>query len=424
MGFREYFGMVGNMYSWCGTAFYLGYLFFEFPSNMLIQRFPLAKTASIFIVLWGMILCLHSSCKSYAAIITLRVILGMLESIVTPTMVLLTSQWWKKEEQFFRTTIWFACNGVGTMLGGAIAYGLAKHKDQISFPAWKVLYLVDGLMTIAIGFIFFLHVPDNPSKAWFLTKKEKEMVVLRIKDNQQGFGNKHFKWYQFKEAIYDWQIILYVIFGCVNNIPNGSLTNFSSILLNTDFGYDEYDSLLMNMPAGAVEFVGCILIVAIGMKLPMLSVSFFSMVVGLVASCMLAFSSNKEVKLAGYYLISIYALPMICNLACFSANTAGHTKKITADALYLISYCVGNLIGPQTFIASQAPGYSGGKITIVVCNSISVVIIAVNWFIYWNRNRVRDKKGNEEATAILSHVENFEFADLTDKENPYFRYTL
>ena len=45
--------MVGDMYSWTGTSFYLGYLVFEFAS-MLLQRFPVTKTVSVFIILWGL----------------------------------------------------------------------------------------------------------------------------------------------------------------------------------------------------------------------------------------------------------------------------------------------------------------------------------------------------------------------------------
>ena len=52
LGLREDLNMVGDMYSWTATAFYLGYLAFEFPASMLLQRFPVAKTVSVFIIVW------------------------------------------------------------------------------------------------------------------------------------------------------------------------------------------------------------------------------------------------------------------------------------------------------------------------------------------------------------------------------------
>lgn len=425
MGFKKDFHMVGDMYSWCGTAFYIGYLAFEFPANAILQRFPLAKATSAFIVVWGVILCLHAVPKTYAGIITLRTVLGILESAVTPAMVIFTSQWYRAEEQFLRTAIWFSCNGLGIIIGGAIAYGVALNESHFSLEAWKVLFIVTGLMTITVGGLFYLHIPDIPSKAWFLTEEEKLLVVERIRSNQQGFGNKHFKKYQFKEAMLDVSTWLYFFFGVASNIPNGALTNFGSILLNSDFGYSAKDSLLYNMPCGAVEFVGCILFAASQAIIPhRMAISLIAMAIALAASCMLAFAEPKSVRLAGYYLQYVYPVTTICALSCFASNAAGHTKKITTNAVFLIGYCVGNIIGPQTFIARQAPSYTGGKISFVVCDCATLIIIAAIYFNYWVNNKKKDKAMALMDQKPLSELENFEFADMTDKENPNFRYRL
>lgn len=119
LGLRTDLHMEGTMYSWTSTAFYLGYLFFVFPASYLLQRFPVAKTVSVFIILWGMILCCHAV-PEYPGFVALRTILGMLESCVTPAFTIITSQWYTQDEQFMRVTCWFACNGFGTLIGGAI----------------------------------------------------------------------------------------------------------------------------------------------------------------------------------------------------------------------------------------------------------------------------------------------------------------
>lgn len=70
LGLREDLGMVGDMYSWTGSAFYLGYLVFEYPATRLLQKFPLAKTSGVLIFVWGIILALHAV-PNYAGFITL-----------------------------------------------------------------------------------------------------------------------------------------------------------------------------------------------------------------------------------------------------------------------------------------------------------------------------------------------------------------
>lgn len=416
--------MHGDQYAWLGTAFYLGYLFFVFPATLLIQRYPLAKITSIFIVAWGLILCLHAVAKNYAGLIALRVLLGVFESIVTPAMVLITSQWYKKEEQMFITSIWLSCNGLGTILGGAIAYGLAIHGSSYTIIPWKVLFIITGLITIVIGIVFFFHIPDDPSKAWFLNDAEKHEVVMRIRRNEQGFGNRHFKMSQFKEAMTDTVSWIFVFLSFSAQVPNGAMTNFGSILLADDFGYSSDKALLMNMPAGAVFFFVCVFLAYFNRFFPRLLIATTGLLISLVGACLLAFTHTKATKLAGYYIYNFIPITMVCSLSCFSSNTAGHTKKITTNSMYLIAYCIGNLVGPQTFIASQAPGYSGGKIAIVVCLiSTSSLTLAV-YFVYRYRNRKRNSQSDSDALSRVATIQHHEFADLTDKENPYFRYSL
>ena len=82
---------------------------------------------------------------------------------------------------------------MGNIIGLAIAYGLYQNQINYSIDAWKLIFIVTGCLTIFVGMIIMVHIPDTPTKAWFLNDKEKRMVVERIRTNQQGFGNTHFK---------------------------------------------------------------------------------------------------------------------------------------------------------------------------------------------------------------------------------------
>nr|QFR37106.1 MFS transporter [Cyberlindnera americana] len=427
MGLKTDLKMTGDKYTYVGTAFYLGYLAFEFPASAALQKFPLVKTLSAFIFFWGVVLCLHAT-PNYAGFIFLRTMLGALESAVTPAMVIITSQWYKKEEQFFRTCIWFACNGFGNIFGSAIAYGIAKHVDSFSIEGWKILFIVTGLITVVLSFAIYFHLPDSPATAWFLTEEEKVMVVERIRENNQGFGNRHFKKSQFMEAIKDPRTWVGFFFALVTDIPNGGITNFGSILMNDDFGFSTLKSLLMGMITGAVEFVGCPLFGALTLYFPhRMIMAIIAIAITFVGCCMLAFASeNKEARLAGYFIQGVAPVGMICYLSLFSSNVAGHTKKITVNAIYLIGYCVGNLIGPQTFRSSDAPSYSPAKITMVVCYGVALVILFWTYWSYWSENKQRAAmRAEREKNGIYEEeMENLEFADLTDKENPHFVYAL
>lgn len=74
---------------------------------------------------------------------------------------------------------------------------------------------------------------------------------------------------------------------------------------------------------------------------------------------------NNIGRLFGYYLTQASPTPFVALLSLISSNVAGYTKKTTVAAMYLIGYCVGNIIGPQTFRPKDAPRYIPAEIVIV-----------------------------------------------------------
>lgn len=110
----------------------------------------------------------------------------------------------------------------------------------------------------------------------------------------------------------------------------------------------------------------------------------------------------------------------ICGLAMFQANTAGHSKKTTVNAMDYVAYAVGNIIGPQTFVSDQAPKYTGAVIAMLFCYAVSIVVaIAYGMACRWE-NAQRDKDRSVEG-GFDDH--SADFLDLTDKQNKSFRYT-
>lgn len=130
---------------------------------------------------------------------------------------------------------------------------------------------------------------------------------------------------------------------------------------------------------------------------------------------------NNSGRLGGYYLTQASAMPFVAFLSLISSNVAGYTKKTTVAALYLIGYCVGNIIGPQTFRPSDAPRYVPAEVTIICCWCVCLCIMA---FIYTYSRWQNSKKAKLRAEPQYVKLENQEWLDLTDRENPEFVYTL
>ncbi|KUI70414.1 hypothetical protein VM1G_05791 [Cytospora mali] len=422
MGLKKDIHLGGQEYSWIGSMFYFGYLFWEYPTNRLLQRLPLGKWSAFNVIMWGLVLCCMAATKNFAGAMTVRF---FLEAAVTPGFALFTSQWYTMKEQGARTGIWFSFNGWGQIIGGFVAYGIAvgTTKNPISIESWQLLFLVIGLFTACIGVIFLFVMPDNQLNARFLTEKERIMAVERIRVNQQGVGNKHFKFYQFKEALTDPMVWAFVFYSLVADIPNGGISNFFSQLI-VSFGFTNEQSLLLGTPGGAVEVITLIASGIIGDRLSnRLLVSTFGMILAILGMLLITCLDNNHSigRLIGYYLTQASPTPFVAILSLISTNVAGWTKKTTVAAMYLIGYCVGNIIGPQIFRAKDAPQYRPAEITIVVCYVVSLLDVC---FIYcWCRYQNK-KKAAIRAQPGYVKIEGQEFYDLTDRENPEFVYSL
>ena len=436
LGLRTDLKMVGTDYSTASSMFYYAYM-----GGLLLFPRILQRTKHFMLVLcsvtclWGMVQSLQGAPNiEYKGFLALRFFLGFFESSITPAFNHLTSQYYKQEEMFSRSITWFAWNGFGAILGGCICIGLVEHVESggtYTMPAWKLLFVVTGIMSIFVTCCMAVHIPSNPMKCWFLTDRERKMVLKRIQGNQKGFGNHTWKWSQFKEAFMDWKVFMYVAFAVSNNIPNGGLTNFSSILVKEEFEFTTLKTLKMNLIAGGVEFVCPIFAYAslylakkkgnwMGHKMVC---AMFCQAIVLMCICLLAYAPNRYAKLAGVYLSYISPLCFVSCLSAISSNVAGSTKVATVNALFLLGYCGGNIAGTYTFKTSDAPNYNPAKQDMVICYCFCLGILAVLYTGYKWENK-KKAKWVEEHPDEGENIENIAFFDLTDVENPHFRYSL
>jgi MFS family permease len=98
-------------YPWLTTCIYIAVLIVEYPTNWTLQRVPIAKYLSLNICLWGTVLALHSVAKNFATLVALRTLLGIFEAVCQPSFLILSSVWYRREEQAQIVTWWYMMNG-------------------------------------------------------------------------------------------------------------------------------------------------------------------------------------------------------------------------------------------------------------------------------------------------------------------------
>jgi MFS transporter, ACS family, allantoate permease len=209
------------------------------------------------------------------------------------------------------------------------------------------------------------------------------------------------------------------------DIPNGGITVFFTELIE-GFGFDTEKTFLLAMPGGVVEVISLIGLSYLANKMKnRMFCAVIGQLFGLLGIAMMMGLSRTGVtaypvgQLVGYYLlIGNTATALTLVLSAISSNTAGYTKKTTVNAIALVGYCVGFLIGPQTY--RQSPKYPDAKWTTVAMWIFALLCCLALYYVNKKENERRDRL----AAELPPQPEGQEFLDLTDKENLYFRYSL
>ena len=123
-----------------------------------------------------------------------------------------------------------------------------------------------------------------------------------------------------------------------------------------------------------------------------------------------------------YYIIGSFVGILVLALQMPAVNVAGYTKRVTATAFVFLGYCVGNIIDPHAFLESEAPIYETGCKVCMACACGQVGLALGLRALLIHRNRKKDQQQASMINIPLDETE-MNVSDLTDFENPTFRYS-
>ncbi|KAI4170907.1 MAG: hypothetical protein LQ343_004671 [Gyalolechia ehrenbergii] len=423
MGLNRELKLKSNEFTNAATWFFIAFLIAEVPNAIILQRVPVAKWLGANVVLWGIATACTAAAHNYASLMAARIFLGIFEAAIAPCLILISSQWYTKSEAAPRFSIWYAGLGVGQIIGGIVSYAFQQVKNP-AFSGWKIMFIVLGLVTVIIGMVTFFILPDTPMQARFLSEREKLMLLKHVSINQTGIRNKNYKVSQALEILRDVQLWLMVLLTILISISSGVITTYSATLIR-NFGYKPPTAALLNMPSGIVS-IASTFIVGYGVRHTSNRWAWIAAccVPGILGGGLMSFyTGSKAGQLAGIYLVNTITATLIVIYQWTGANVAGQTKRVISVALISGSFSVGNIIGPQTFQAKDAPDYIPAKITVLATQAAAALISFLLFLYYvWANKRKDTPLASAESQRVGGRSEAQLWEDQTDKQNPTFRY--
>ncbi|KAH7155212.1 major facilitator superfamily domain-containing protein [Dactylonectria estremocensis] len=426
-GLKEDLNLQGDEYSWLSSSFYFGWLVWAIPSNLLMQRSPPGYYLAFNIFLWGALLMAQSAAKSFGGLLALRVLSGAFEAIADPAFMLITSMYFTRAEQPSRIAAWYAFNGIGVAGGGLIGYGIGNIKGTLE--PWRYEFLVVGAFCSFWAVVLVFMLPNSPRTIWGFTHDEKLIMIARLRSNQTGIEQNRINWGQVKEAYLDYKTWLFTLLGFVSNVPNGGISNFSTLVIR-GLGFDTLHTALLGIPQGALVVIWIGLGALANKYMPpnsrtLVSAIFMLPTIAGALGFLLAPTDAYVGRLICFYLTGSYQASFVICLSLITSNTGGQSKKMIVSGMIWFGACIGNIASPFFYRAEQAPSYPLGIGSLLVANCIELALFFVFRYSFkWENRRKEQRRADllaagSSVTGVLNATA---FTDMTDKENPNFEY--
>ncbi|KAI9658617.1 MAG: hypothetical protein M1821_002177 [Bathelium mastoideum] len=200
--------MVNRDYNVASLIFYVSYILFEVPSNILLRKTSPSTWLSVLLFFWGISALSQGLTQSYGGLVCARFFIGVFEAGFTPGFLYLFSMYYTRYQLQKRLSLMFASGIIAGAFSGLLAYALVKMDGVGGYAGWRWIFIIEGLATIAVALVSKFVIVDWPNRATFLSQEDKTRLMIRLEhDAVRGIARMDtFDATAFSRIVGDWKI--------------------------------------------------------------------------------------------------------------------------------------------------------------------------------------------------------------------------
>ena len=289
-GLREDLHLSSIQYSTVLTTFFITYILFDIPSNILLKKFTprifrmlealflsqpddlvrdrgltvkcFCDQVSFAAFVFGLITLGMGFVQNFSGLLVLRLLLGIAQAGVLPGCAYLVGSWYARKHGLRRFSVYMSATSLSSAFGGLLAATIGKMDGLLKLSGWRWLFILQGVGTCIAGVILFFTMTDFPEDATWLTEEERDYVTARLQAEQGSSAievglRKRDIWNTLTDPT---MVLLGLIHLCVS-VPGNMSSYFAPIIVNSLGTYTPVQTQLHTAPVWVVAF-GLSLIVA------------------------------------------------------------------------------------------------------------------------------------------------------------------
>jgi ACS family tartrate transporter-like MFS transporter len=203
-------GMSEGAYAFGAGVFYLGYVAFEVPSNLILARVGARRWISRIMISWGLITCAMMTVRTPWMFYLLRILLGFAEAGFFPGIILYMTYWFPTRLRARTVALFMVASPLTGVLGQPLSGAIMQFMDEVGgLRGWQWVFLIEGYPAVVLGLVTLYYLTDRPEQAHWLTAEERDFLVAQI--GQEETTRRQLHGSSLLKAMADYRVWLLVV---------------------------------------------------------------------------------------------------------------------------------------------------------------------------------------------------------------------
>ena len=178
-------GLSAYAYGLGAGIFFIGYCIFEIPSNLMLVRFGARRWIARILLTWGLCACAMAWVQGPKSFLTMRFILGVAEAGFFPGVILYLTYWFPARYRARIISRFMLSIPISLAVGAPVSTWLLQLDGALGLHGWQWLYILEGLPAALLPIAVLTLLPDNPSKASWLSESEKNWLQRELEQDRE-----------------------------------------------------------------------------------------------------------------------------------------------------------------------------------------------------------------------------------------------
>ncbi|KAL6235276.1 hypothetical protein BDW75DRAFT_230457 [Aspergillus navahoensis] len=426
-GLEDDLQMTGYDYNALLSVFYISYIVFEIPSNIACKLIGPGWFLPALTLLFGICSVGTAFVQSFSSACGVRFLLGIFEAGMLPGIAYYLSRWYRRVELALRLSIYLIMAPLAGAFGGLLASGILNLDSFGGLKTWRMIFAIEGVITIGVGLVSFFTLTDRPETARWLSHEEKELAITRVRSEYEHAGAREvldkLDKKKVTRGIFN-PIVLatswIMLFACVTV---QGLAFFAPTIVRTI--YPEKSTIeqqLQTVPPYIVGAVSTVLIPYLSGRFDRRLIFFIvTPVFMMVGYIVFLATDDSRARYGATFLIAFGSFPVgVLTTAHASVNVVSDTARAAAIGTVVMMGNIGGLIATWSFLPFDGPDYPIGN-GLNLATGTTCLIIAGGMLIWSksdNRRRQRTDEGRRLDGLSARQIEDLEW------RHPSFRWML